>query len=135
MALLAVLSIPALAAEHTVPASARPDEIVVMVDDLGAIDDRILERLPNIKALFLENGLQYDDAYSETPLCCPGRASFLTGQHTAHHGVVMNDARLLDPSHTIATRSTMRATTRRWSASTSMARHSSTSTSRRAGTT
>jgi arylsulfatase A-like enzyme len=40
--------------------------------------------------------------YSETPLCCPGRASFLTGQHTRHHGVVVNDARLLDPRHTIA---------------------------------
>lgn len=74
-----------------------------MVDDLGAIDDRILERLPNIKALFLNNGLQYDAAYSETPLCCPGRASFLTGQHTAHHGVTVNDARLLNPNNTIAT--------------------------------
>ena len=103
VALLALLSIPALAADRTVSASAHPDEIVIMVDDLGAIDDRILERLPNIKALFLKNGLQFDKAYSETPLCCPGRASFLTGQHTAHHGVVVNDARLLDPTNTIAT--------------------------------
>ena len=74
-----------------------------MVDDLGAIDDRILERLPNIRSLFLQDGLQFNDAYSETPLCCPGRASFLTGQHTAHHGVTVNDARLLNPNNTIAT--------------------------------
>jgi arylsulfatase A-like enzyme len=74
-----------------------------MVDDLGAMDDRVLERLPNIRALFLRDGLKFTSAYSETPLCCPGRASFLTGQHTARHGVVVNDARLLDPSNTIAT--------------------------------
>ncbi len=74
-----------------------------MVDDLGAIDDRILDRLPNIKSLFINDGLRFNAAYSETPLCCPGRASFLTGQHTRRNGVVQNDARLLDPSHTIAT--------------------------------
>jgi N-acetylglucosamine-6-sulfatase len=81
----------------------RPDMVVVMVDDLGAIDERILDRLPNIKELWLDGGLRFDAAYSETPLCCPGRASFLTGQHTRTHGVVYNSARLLDPRHTIAT--------------------------------
>ncbi len=81
----------------------RPDVVVFMVDDLGAIDERILDRLPNIKDLFVKNGLRFDAAYSETPLCCPGRASFLTGEHTRTHGVVVNRARLLDPTHTVAT--------------------------------
>lgn len=81
----------------------RPDIVVFMVDDLGAIDQRIIERLPNIKSLFLNHGLRFDAAYAETPLCCPGRASFLTGEHTRTHGVVINRARLLDPSRTIAT--------------------------------
>src|SRR4051794_9544507 len=80
----------------------RPDMVVFMVDDLGAIDERILERLPNIKDLFLKGGLRFDSSHSETPLCCPGRASFLTGQHTRTHGVVINRARLLDPTHTVA---------------------------------
>lgn len=74
-----------------------------MVDDLGAIDERILERLPNIRDLWLNGGLRFDQAYAETPLCCPGRASFLTGQHTRNHGVVINRATLLDPRQTIAT--------------------------------
>jgi arylsulfatase A-like enzyme len=81
----------------------RPDLVVFMVDDLGAIDQRILERLPNIRSLFLESGLKFNRAYGETPLCCPGRASFLTGEHTRRHGVVINRARLLDDSQTIAT--------------------------------
>jgi arylsulfatase A-like enzyme len=81
----------------------RPDLIVVMVDDLAAIDGRILERLPNIRALFLNAGLSFANFYGEEPLCCPGRATFLTGQHVRHHHVVTNDARLLDPSRTVAT--------------------------------
>jgi N-acetylglucosamine-6-sulfatase len=82
---------------------ARPDIIVVMVDDLGYIpDDRVLRRLPNIRRIWLEGGLRFRQMYDETPLCCPSRASFLTGQHTWRHGVVRNDGNLLDPSGTIA---------------------------------
>jgi arylsulfatase A-like enzyme len=81
----------------------RPDIVVIMVDDLGAIDERVLERLPNIRDLFLENGLRFNSAYSETPLCCPGRASFLTGLHTRTHGVTANRASMLNPSRTVAT--------------------------------
>lgn len=84
-------------------ADGRPDIVVIMVDDLGAIDERVLEQLPNIRGLFLEQGRRFNSAYSETPLCCPGRASFLTGQHTRNHGVVANRATMLDPSQTLAT--------------------------------
>jgi len=100
---LLALAIAAPQLAGAVGRAGKPDIVVVMVDDLGAIDERILERLPNIKDLFLDNGLRFDQAYSETPLCCPARASFLTGQHTRKHGVVKNRARLLDDSQTIAT--------------------------------
>jgi len=85
------------------PPGSRPDIVVIMVDDLGAIDNRILDRLPNIKDLFLDRGLAFSSYFGETPLCCPGRAEFLTGEHVRKNGVVKNDARLLDPSQTIAT--------------------------------
>ncbi len=82
--------------------ASKPDIIVIMVDDLGSIDERILQRLPNIKSLFLDSGLRFDNAYDETPLCCPGRATFLTGQHTQRHGVTYNKASLLNSKTTIA---------------------------------
>ena len=107
LALLALLLLPWLDSSRALAddpePGRRPDIIVVMVDDLGAIGERVLERLPNIRKLWLQHGLKFESAYSETPLCCPGRATFLTGQHTRRHGVVVNDARLLDPTNTIAT--------------------------------
>jgi N-acetylglucosamine-6-sulfatase len=74
-----------------------------MVDDLSAIDHRILDRLPTIRSFFLEHGVEFTDYLGEDPLCCPGRASFFTGQWAHHHGVTHNDARLFDPSMTLAT--------------------------------
>jgi arylsulfatase A-like enzyme len=81
----------------------QPDIVVFMVDDLAAIDHRVLDRLPTIRSFFLEHGVEFTDYLGEDPLCCPGRASFLTGQWAHHHGVTLNDARLFDPSMTIAT--------------------------------
>ena len=81
----------------------RPDIIVILIDDMPGIDDRVLRRLPNIRTTFLEQGIRFTEFHGETPLCCPGRAGFLTGQHTHHHGVVKNTVRRFDPRMTIAT--------------------------------
>ena len=35
------------------------------------------------------------DAHGETPTCCPGRAGFLTGLHTHHHGAYKTDGSAL----------------------------------------
>jgi arylsulfatase A-like enzyme len=89
----------------TAPADA-PDIVVVMADDLGAqpMATRLMPRLANMNDLFVQNGLWLAGAYSETPLCCPGRASFLSGQHTRRHGIVDNlHPGVFDPSNTIAT--------------------------------
>lgn len=101
--LVGLLGIAGLLGAPPVAAEERPDLIVIMVDDLGAIDNRLLNRLPNIRSLFIDNGLSFTSYYNETPLCCPGRATFLTGQHTRRHGVNRNRASLLNPANTIAT--------------------------------
>jgi len=75
-----------------------------MVDDLASIaDHRLWNRLPAIRSLFIDHGLQFTSYYGNTPLCCPGRVNFLTGLRTEHHGVWMNDARLFHPEESIAT--------------------------------
>jgi len=103
----------AAADESSAPASSAsaasdqlaPDIIVVMVDDFGYVpDDRILERLPAIRETWLENGQRLSGMQGETPLCCPSRATFLSGSHTLHHGVISNDGDVFDPADTLATR-------------------------------
>jgi len=84
-------------------ADSRPDIVMLMVDDLAEMDLRVWERLPTIRRLFLEQGVRFTEYIGNNPLCCPGRANVLTGQWSVHHGVIRNDARLLDPSTTIAT--------------------------------
>ena len=103
IALLVAVAVAAPAALAQDGPPGKPDIVVIMVDDLGFTDNRILERLPNIKALFLDGGLSFTQYFGETPLCCPGRAEFLTGQHVRRNHVVRNDARLLDPTNTLAT--------------------------------
>jgi hypothetical protein len=81
----------------------RPSVVVMMVDDVGAMDDRLLGALPTIREVFLEHGVRFTDFHVETPICCPGRAGFLTGQHTPNHGVLLNNAALFRPRMTLAT--------------------------------
>ncbi len=110
--LLAFLSVSfasgaTLAAElgrETLPARAqRPDIVLLLLDDIPQMDDRLWERLPTIRRLFLEQGVRFTEYVGNDPLCCPGRANLLTGQWSHHHGVVRNDARLFDPNVSIAT--------------------------------
>src|SRR3954470_2592209 len=84
-------------------ASEPPNIVVLMVDDLGVMDDRLLSVLPTINSTFLQHGARFTDYIGSDPLCCPGRTSFLTGQYAHHTGVTVNEGRLFDPSETLAT--------------------------------
>ncbi len=81
----------------------RPNIVVLMLDDLsGDSAERLLARMPRINALFLEGGQRWTNAHAQDPLCCPGRAGFLTGLYSRHHGVTVNDVRLFQPEETLA---------------------------------
>src|SRR3954466_14174804 len=86
-----------------VAAPQPPNIVVLMVDDLGVMDDRLLSVLPTINSTFLQHGVRFSDYIGNDPLCCPGRTSFLSGQFAHHTGVTVNDARLFDPRESLAT--------------------------------
>jgi arylsulfatase A-like enzyme len=75
------------------PASAdrdgRPNILVVMTDDMATAD---LELMPNVQKLLARKGTTFDDAVDSFPLCCPARATFITGQYAHNHGVKGNFA-------------------------------------------
>lgn len=67
----------------------RPNILVVMTDDMSAAD---LQLLPNVRKLLVKKGTTFDDAVDSFPLCCPARATFITGQYAHNHGVKGNFA-------------------------------------------
>lgn len=84
----------------------RPNVVIVMLDDIGKGMDSVLftqRTTPVIHDLFIQRGIDFANFYGETPLCCPGRANFLSGQHTHNHGVDDLDGTKFDPTVTIGT--------------------------------
>jgi arylsulfatase A-like enzyme len=62
----------------------RPNILVVMTDDQAVADVR---HMPNVKRLLARKGTTFADAIDSYPLCCPARATFITGQYAHNHGV------------------------------------------------
>ncbi len=86
-------------------AAARPNIVVFYLDDVSPHDGRLWNsatRTPAIYKTFIAHGLHFTHAYGEDPLCCPSRASILTGLHTHNNGVNLNDARLYVPQESVA---------------------------------
>lgn len=64
---------------------ARPNVLVVTVDDLATID---MPYLPRVRRLMGKGGVAFADAVAPTPLCAPSRASLLSGQYAHNHGAL-----------------------------------------------
>ncbi|PVG83353.1 hypothetical protein DDE18_08655 [Nocardioides gansuensis] len=81
----------------------RPNVVVVMADDMRFDELRFA---PTVSRL-ARHGVTFANAFSSFPLCCPARASFLTGQHAHNHGVLWHEPPYafgsFDDSRTIAT--------------------------------
>ena len=46
--------------------------------------------MPNVKKLLAKQGTTFADAVDSFPLCCPARATFITGQYAHNHDVAGN---------------------------------------------
>lgn len=61
---------------------------------------------PNVKTPHLDalaaRSLHFTNAISGCPVCCPARASLLTGQYPDRHGVFVNDVHLSDDATSLA---------------------------------
>ena len=65
----------------------RPNVVVVMTDDQRADEVRVM---PQVRRLIGHRGTTFRNAFATFPLCCPSRASYLTGQYAHNHGVLSN---------------------------------------------
>ena len=69
-------------------AAAGPPNIVVILTDDQRYDS--LGGMPNVKRLLVAHGVRFTHAFDNNPLCCPARATLLTGQTSGHTGVWWN---------------------------------------------
>ena len=96
LVLLALVSWQGVPAEapvaSTTPAGEQaPDVLLLIIDDLGWHDVGFTggrsHQTPRIDAL-AERSTIFENAYADAPNCAPTRASILSGQATARHGVL-----------------------------------------------
>ena len=67
------------------PAAEQPNLVVVMTDDQTVAE---LAGMPHTRRLIGANGVSFDRFYVSYPVCCPSRATYLTGQYAHNHGVM-----------------------------------------------
>ena len=70
-------------------ASGRPNIVLVVTDDQTVESMRMMDR---VRALIGERGATFGTSYVNFPLCCPSRATVLTGQYAHNHKVLGNKA-------------------------------------------
>jgi arylsulfatase A-like enzyme len=66
----------------------RPNIVVIQTDDQTADSLRFMA---NVDRLLVEQGVRFENSFASYPLCCPSRATFLTGQYAHNHGVRGNE--------------------------------------------
>src|SRR5688572_30358348 len=89
------LVVAVLVACEPPPADPRPNVLIVMSDDQAhSTYNRSL--MPGVFSELVDEGVAFDRAYINTPLCCPSRAQTLTGLNEHHSGVTDNQSQPLD---------------------------------------
>ncbi len=65
--------------------SKRPNVVVLMTDDQTVKD---LRGMGNTRRLLADDGVRFKRSFVSYSLCCPSRATYLTGQYPHNHGVL-----------------------------------------------
>jgi arylsulfatase A-like enzyme len=108
--LAAVVATVGTGAHRPAPAAAqaaddRPNVVLVLTDDQTLENQWVLRYVNHELG---RRGTTFSDAVVSFPLCCPSRATMLTGQYAHNHGVLGNHwprggYRALDHTNTLAT--------------------------------
>jgi arylsulfatase A-like enzyme len=67
--------------------AARPSIVLILTDDQEV---GLLEPMPNLRSLIIDQGATFRRAYVNEPFCGPSRATILTGKYAQNTGVTTN---------------------------------------------
>jgi N-acetylglucosamine-6-sulfatase len=73
-----------LAAGDARGATTGANVVFILTDDMSSSE---LAGMPNVESLIAGQGTTFNEAYVSFPLCCPSRATMLSGQYMHNHGV------------------------------------------------
>ena len=83
LALLAIVG-AGVATREASGASSQKNVIFILTDDMTYSE---LSAMPNVQSLIAAQGTSFNEAYISFPLCCPSRATMMSGQYMHNHGV------------------------------------------------
>jgi N-acetylglucosamine-6-sulfatase len=86
-AMLAAIVAALPAGTHASSTRPRPNVVLLMTDDQTVRDMRALRQT---RQLMAKRGTSFVNSFVSYPLCCPSRATLLTGQYAHNHGVLGN---------------------------------------------
>lgn len=82
----------------TGPDCGPPNILIIITDDQR---DGTVKDMPETFRLFAEEGVTFSHAFATTPICCPSRASIMTGRYAHNHGVEVFTPYVLDQRTTL----------------------------------
>jgi arylsulfatase A-like enzyme len=71
------------------PVPLRPNIVLILTDDQRG-DTITTQFMPKLNAELVDSGALFPSGFAPNPVCCPSRASILSGQHAHTHGVLQN---------------------------------------------
>jgi len=78
--------------QSQVIAAVRPNILLLITDDQDVALEGI-KYMPNLQRLLVKEGITFSNFFTHTPICCPSRASILSGIYNHNGGATGNGAR------------------------------------------
>src|SRR2546421_2842317 len=72
-----------LAVREAKGALSKPNVVFILTDDMTSSE---LAGMPNVQSLIAAQGTTFNEAYVSFPLCCPSRATMMSGLYMHNHG-------------------------------------------------
>lgn len=95
---LIVLALGTAAPASSAQIPVRPNILIVNLDDQGV--DTMMA-MPHVVSWMADGGTTYTRAYTASPMCCPSRASLMTGRYPHNDGVRTFDIKHFQHRHTM----------------------------------
>jgi len=82
----------------------KPNIVLIMTDDVSvSMVDFLLGKkmMPNLQENIIESGTAFTNSFVSSPLCCPSRATTLTGLYPHNHGILFNQPVFINETHVV----------------------------------